>query len=94
MPWVVTNDCGNNKYYYKVNSRQQKPQQGDSGEMFVKKVIVLGNVTIVKTCNSEIKKNIEKECKIENCKIKTIFTRINHILNCTVDAKNPEWLHQ
>jgi len=57
-------------------------------------MIVLGYVFIIETGDAKIKQNIEKEGKIEHRKIKTIFARINHILNCTVDAKNPEWLHQ
>jgi hypothetical protein len=62
--------------------------------VFVEKLVILGNIPVVKIGNPEIEKNIKKERKIKNCEIKTVLTRSYNILHGTVDAKNPEWLHQ
>jgi hypothetical protein len=62
--------------------------------MFVQQVAILGNVAVVKIGDPKIEEDIEKECKIEYRKIKAIFAGSGHILHCTVDTKNPEWLYQ
>ncbi len=62
--------------------------------MFIQKMIVLGNIPVIKVSDPEIKQDIKEKCKIEYCKIKAIFTGGNNILNSSVDAKYPEWLYQ
>lgn len=62
--------------------------------MFIQQVLILRYIPVVKAGNSEIEQNIKQECKIENRKVKAIFTGCCNVLNCSVDAKNPERLNQ
>jgi hypothetical protein len=62
--------------------------------MFVEQVVVLGDITVVEIRNAHVEKNIEKERKVEDHKIKTVVPDVNNILNGPVDAKDPEWFDQ
>jgi hypothetical protein len=62
--------------------------------MFVQQMSVLCDVSVVEVGNPKIKKDIKKEGKIEDCKIKTEFFSADRILNGPVNAKHPEGFYK
>jgi hypothetical protein len=62
--------------------------------MPVQQMLILRDIPVVKAGNTKIEQDIKQECKIENRKIKAIFTGRCYVLHCTIDAKNPERLNQ
>ena len=62
--------------------------------MLIQQMVVLCNIPVVEIGDSEIEQYIKKECKIENGKVKTIFTRTNGVLHRTIYPQYPERLYQ
>jgi hypothetical protein len=62
--------------------------------MFIQQVLILCNIPVVEAGNAKIEQDIKQECKIENRKVKAVFTGSRDVLHGTVDAQNPEWLDQ
>jgi hypothetical protein len=61
--------------------------------MFIEKLAVLGDVSIIEIGYAKVKEYIEKERKIENGEIKSIV-RTDQILDSSVNTKYPEWFNQ
>jgi hypothetical protein len=62
--------------------------------MFLKQLVVLGNVSIIEICDPKVEQYVEKERKVENHEVKTIFTCSHGILNPPVDPEYPKRFNQ
>ena len=58
--------------------------------MFIQKLLMLCNVTVVKIANAKIEQNVEEQRKVKYGKIKAIILRTYNILHTSVDTKYPE----
>lgn len=94
MPWIVSDNSRYSENNNKIQHCQYQPKHSYTWEMLVQQVIVLRYIPVIVISDPNIKKNIKKKCKIQNCKIETIFARGSNILHRAVDAKNPEWFNQ
>jgi hypothetical protein len=62
--------------------------------MFLKQLVVLGNVSIIEIGDSKVEEYVEEEGKVENHEVKTVFTGSHGILNPSVDTENPKRFNQ
>jgi len=94
MPAVVTYDKARRENDDEIDACQQETQHADARKMLVQQVLVLGYVPVVEIGDTKIEKDVEEEGKVKNGEIKTVFTGCGHVLNRSVNAKYPKWLHQ
>jgi hypothetical protein len=59
--------------------------------MLFKKEIVLRDIFIVKVGDANIEQDIQKQREIKQGKVHPVTLISHHILNCSVDSKNPKW---
>jgi hypothetical protein len=62
--------------------------------MLVKQLTVLSDIPVIKIGYTKIEKNIKKERKTKNGKVKAIFSSAHCVLHYPVDTEDPKWLYQ
>ena len=81
------NDKPYDKCKYYVDDSQQKFQDNKGRKMFCKKMIVLGNVDVIKTCYAEIKDDVKHEREIEQRKVKSEVFSVYCVLPVYINEK-------
>ena len=86
--FVVADNQSDNKADNRINQGKDKFQSHNIRQMLIQEEIMLGNIPVIITCNSEVEDYVEDHREIEKREIKPETMVAHKILDSSVNSKN------